>query len=56
MRAADPLIEHRRRLVADLRDTPLPAHMRVAVGPPVRTLADIQRSITAAKTCVEHDG
>jgi len=57
MRATtDRLVEHRRRLVADLKDTPLPAHVRVAVGPPVRALVDIQRSITAAKTCVEYDG
>jgi PucR family transcriptional regulator, purine catabolism regulatory protein len=54
--ATDQLVEHRRRLVADLRDTPLPAHLRVAVGPPVRALADVHDSITVAKACVEHDG
>jgi PucR family transcriptional regulator, purine catabolism regulatory protein len=56
MRTTDRSVEHRRRLLADLRNTRLPAHVRVAVGPPVRELADIQSSITAAKACAEHDG
>ena len=41
MRATDRLVERRRRLLEDLRtvtypDGALPAHVRVAVGPPVR--------------------
>jgi PucR family transcriptional regulator, purine catabolism regulatory protein len=56
MRATDQLVEHRRRLLADLRDTTLPAHVRVAVGAPVRAAADVRGSLTAAKACAEHDG
>ena len=56
MRATDRLVEHRRRLLADLRDTVLPAHVRVAVGPPVRVLSDVRGSLTAATACAEHDG
>ena len=56
MRATDQLVEHRRRLLADLRDTALPAHVRVAVGPPVRALADVRSSLVAARTCAEHGG
>jgi PucR family transcriptional regulator, purine catabolism regulatory protein len=56
MRATDRLAEHRRRLLADLRDTALPARVRVGVGPPVRALPDVQGSLTAAKACAEHDG
>jgi PucR family transcriptional regulator, purine catabolism regulatory protein len=56
MRATDRLVEHRRRLLADLRDTSLPAHVRVAVGPPARALADAQGSLIAAQACAEHDG
>ena len=61
MRATDRLVEHRRRLLEDLRtvtypDGALPAHVRVAVGPPVRALSDVRDSLTAATACVENDG
>jgi purine catabolism regulator len=60
-RATDQLVEHRRRLLADLRavnlrEGALPAHVRVAVGAPVRAAADVRGSLTAAKACAEHDG
>jgi purine catabolism regulator len=60
MRSTDHLVEHRRRLLADLRavglrDGALPAHVRVAVGPPVRALTDVRGSLAAAKVCAEHD-
>ena len=61
MRATDRLVEHRRRLLEDLRtvtypDGALSAHVRVAVGPPVRALSDVRDSLTAATACVENDG
>jgi purine catabolism regulator len=56
MRATDRLVEHRRRLLEDLRDTALPVHVRIAVGPPVRALSDVRDSLTAATACVENDG
>ena len=39
-----------------LRDGAFPAHVRVAVGPPVRRLSGVRGSLTAAKVCAEHDG
>lgn len=42
----------RQRQLDDLRDTPLPLHLRLAVGPGVRELDHVGRSLVDDQTCL----
>jgi purine catabolism regulator len=53
---ADSVPTARQRLIEDLRDTPLPLHLHLAVGPGVRELDHVGRSLREAGTALDLAG
>lgn len=51
--AEDSLPAVRQRIIDDLRDTPLPPHLRLVVGPGTRDLAEVGRSLREARTALD---